>query len=407
MDVAQAAIARAPSTGGAVRLGVYADTAYRFDGEQLSTSQAFVRFVMGLSSRVDELVLFGRLDPSPGRTHYVVSDSIRFVPLPHYPRVTALGAQARALRATRAAFAEELDRLDAVWIFGPHPIALVLAATARRRGTPLFLGVRQEYRRYIAGRLPSRKWLWAVAVAEALERSFLALGRNAPTVAVGETLAAAYSSGRAPVLSTGFSLVGAADLIEPREARIDWGDEWRILSVGRLDPEKNPLLLIDVLQRLRLQDARWRLTVAGGGPLAGELAARAAAAGVSDAIDFLGYVAQGDALRSLYRRHDVFLHVSLTEGLPQVLVEAQAAGLPLVATAVGGVASAVEDSALLVPARDAGAAADALTRISGDRSLRQRLIERGLANASSQTTEAQLDRIVAFFAAELDRRRAR
>jgi glycosyltransferase involved in cell wall biosynthesis len=390
-----------------VRLGVYADTAYRCDGDTLSTQQAFMRFVIGLSSRVDELVLFGRLDPSPGRTHYVVPDSVRFVPLPHYPRVTALAAQARALRGTRAAFARELDQLDAVWIFGPHPIALVLAATARRRGTPLFLGVRQEYRQYIAGRLPSRKWLWAVAVAEVLERGFRALGRSAPTVAVGETLAAAYSSGQAPVLSTGFSLVGEADLIEPSEARVDWGEEWRILSVGRLDPEKNPLLLVDVLQRLRRRDARWRMTIAGDGVLGGELARRAAAAGLSDAIELVGYVAQGDALRSLYRRHDVFLHVSLTEGLPQVLVEAQAAGLPLVATAVGGVASAVGDngSALLVPPRDADAAADALTRISGDRSLRRQLVERGLANARSQTTEAQLDRIVAFFAAELDRRR--
>ncbi|MDP9259801.1 MAG: glycosyltransferase [Actinomycetota bacterium] len=367
-----------------------------------------MRFVMGLSSRVDELVLFGRLDPSPGRTHYVVPDSVRFVPLPHYPRVTALGAQARALRGTHAVFARELDQLDAVWIFGPHPIALVLAATARRRGTPLFLGVRQEYRQYIAGRLPSRKWLWAVAVAEVLERSFRALSRSAPTVAVGETLAAAYSSGQAPVLSTGFSLVSAADLIEPPQARIDWGEKWQILSVGRLDPEKNPLLLVDVLQRLRRRDSRWCMTVAGDGALAAELARRAAAAGLFDAIDLVGYVAQGEALRSLYGRHDVFLHVSLTEGLPQVLIEAQAAGVPVVATAVGGVASAVgvDGSALLVPPRDADAAADALTRISRDPSLRRQLIERGLANARSQTTEAQLDRIVAFFAAELDRRRA-
>ncbi len=391
-----------------MRLGVYADTAYRCDGETLSTQQAFVRFVMGLSSRVDELVLFGRLDPSPGRTHYVVPDSVRFVPLPHYPRVTALGAQARALRGTHAVFARELDQLDAVWIFGPHPIALVLAATARRRGTPLFLGVRQEYRQYIAGRLPSRKWLWAVAVAEVLERSFRALSRSAPTVAVGETLAAAYSSGQAPVLSTGFSLVSAADLIEPPQARIDWGEKWQILSVGRLDPEKNPLLLVDVLQRLRRRDSRWCMTIAGEGALASELARRAAAAGLFDAIDLVGYVAQGEALRSLYGRHDVFLHVSLTEGLPQVLIEAQAAGVPVVATAVGGVASAVgvDGSALLVPPRDADAAADALTRISRDPSLRRQLIERGLANARSQTTEAQLDRIVAFFAAELDRRRA-
>ncbi len=176
-----------------MRLGVYSDLLYRSDGERIWTHQAFIRFVTSLPPRVSELVIFGRVDPAPARSHYPLPESVRFVPLPHYARVTSVTGQLRALRRTRDAFAAELDRLDAVWIFGPHPIAVALALTARRHGTPLALGVRQDYPMYIASRLPSRKWAWAVAAAHALEATFRRLARTSPTVAVGDDLAQKYA----------------------------------------------------------------------------------------------------------------------------------------------------------------------------------------------------------------------
>jgi glycosyltransferase involved in cell wall biosynthesis len=388
-----------------MRLGVYTDTRYRSDGERLWTHQAFVSFATHLPAPVTELVLFGRVDPAPGRSHYPVPSHVRFVPLPHYPRVTSIAGQLRAVRGTRAVFARELRRLDAVWIFGPHPIALALALVARARRTPVFLGVRQDYPTYIARRLPSRAWGWAVPVAHALERSFRLLARTSPTVAVGNELARHYAGG-APVLATGFSLVSESDIVDPQSVRERFtGPQWRILSVGRLDSEKNPLLLVDVLAALQTQDSRWRLTVAGEGPLEADLRARAREAGVGAAIDLVGYVAQGEALRTLYRSHDGFLHVSLTEGFPQVIFEAQAAGTPVVATAVGGVPAAVEQtqSALLVPPADAAAAAAALTRVAREPELRRRLVARGLENVRAETMEAQLARIATFFASALER----
>src|SRR3954453_5227706 len=186
-----------------MRLGVYADQRYRSEDGRIWTHQAFIRFVTSLPPRVDELVVFGRLDPKPGRSHYALPPGVRFVPLPHYPRVTSIGGQARAFRGTRAVFARELRQLDAVWIFGPHPVAVALALTARRHGTPLVLGVRQDYPRYIAGRLPSRRWAWAIGAAHALEATCRLLARRAPTVAVGDDLAARYARGGGPVLSTG------------------------------------------------------------------------------------------------------------------------------------------------------------------------------------------------------------
>lgn len=387
-----------------MRIGVYSDMVYRRDRDGISNNRAFIRFVTALPPRVDEVVLFGRLDPMPGRSPYAVPhEGVRLVALPHYRSVTAVPHLLASLHRSTRIFAAELDRLDAIWIFGPHPVAQVFAWIARRRGTPVILGVRQDYPEYIANRLPSRLWAWAVPAARALDLAFRRLARTAPTVVLGSELARKYGGADA-VISSGFSLVRRQELVT-REAALEkpWAGERRILSVSRLDPEKNPLLLLDVLSGLRAHDERWRMVVAGEGPLRGAMEQRVRELGLQGSVELPGEVPNGPALWELYRRSHVFLHVSLTEGLPQVLFEAQAAGTPIVATAVGGVREALAGGAsgLLIGPEDAGAAIAAVERLAGDAQLRSRLIAAALENAEHETLEAQLDRLVEFFRAQL------
>jgi glycosyltransferase involved in cell wall biosynthesis len=382
-----------------MRVGVFADMVFHRAGDTLSTRHAFIRFVTSLPPRVDEVVLFGRLDPAPGRAAYAIPGAgVRFVALPHYPRVTSLGPMMGSLPRACATFAAELPRLDAVLVFGPHPVAVAFAALARGRGVPLVLGVRQDYPSYIRNRLPSAGWAWSVPAARGLDEAFRALGRNAPAVVAGDDLAHRYARG-APVLSTGFPLVSERDVV--RDPAPDWEGSIQVLSVGRLEQEKNPLLLVDILAALRARSPRWRLTVAGDGPLRPALAAAVAARCLGDAVELLGEVPNGPRLWELYRASDAFLHVSLTEGLPQVLLEAQAAGLPLVATDVGGVGAALAggERGLLVAPGSAAAAAAALERLAADGSLRRRLVRAGLAHARLHTLERALDRLAAILAA--------
>lgn len=386
---------------------MYADLVYRREGEVVSTDRAFILFVFGLRERVDELVLFGRLHPEPGRAPYALPEGVRHAPLPHYPRVTDLPAMLRALRGSVRAFREELRDLDVVWVFGPYPVSLLLALVAVREGTPLVLGVRQDFPAYVRSRLPGRGWGWAVAAARAIELAFRLLARRAPTVVVGEALAPRYRGG-APVLATGFSLVRDGDLVEEEEALArPW--TWHVVTVGRVDAEKNPLLLPEILALLRERDPRWRLTVVGTGPLEGALLARARELGVDDGIELRGYVPAGRELWELYRGASAFLHVSLTEGLPQVLWEAAGAGTPIVATDVGGVAGALRggELGLVVPPADARASADALERLSTDEELRRGLVARALAAAREETMDAQLDRIAALVREAVAQRRRR
>jgi glycosyltransferase involved in cell wall biosynthesis len=384
-----------------MRVGVYSDLLYREHEGTVSTDLSFVRLVASLPPRVSEVVVFGRLHPEPGREPYALPhDGVRFVPLPYYPSVWAAGAVARSVAGSCRTLARELEGLDALWLFGPNPLVLPFALVARARGVPLALGVRQDYPAYVAARAPgSRRWP-AIAAAHALERSFRLLARRAPTVALGEELARSYRGGRAGVLATGFSLVRAGDVVPLDEALArSWDGELRLLTVGRLDAEKNPLLLPEIVARL---DARWHLTVVGEGPLREEVLRHAREAGASDRIELVGHVENGPPLWERYRSSHAFLHVSLTEGLPQVLFEAQAAGLPVVATDVGGVRAGFAGSALVVPARDPAAAAAALARLAADSRLRAELIRSSIEHARVETLDAQLDRIVAFLRSELE-----
>ena len=382
-----------------LRLAVYLDDVYREHDGAVYGNRAFVIFLGGVAERIERLVLCGRLDPHEERSHYRVPAAVEFAPLPSYPSLEhALPAMAGMARSLRR-FWRVLDDVDAVWLLGPHPLCLAFALMAALRGRGVALGVRQDWPTLVRNRHPGRRWVHVVA--DALEGAYRLIARRAPTVAVGPQVAANYSAaGR--LLEIEVSLVREEDIVE-RKPR-PWGGT--VLSVGRLDSEKNPLLMADILRRLVDAGGDWRLVICGEGPLEDPLRRRLAELGVEDRAELAGYLPVHGGLLELYRSSDALLHVSLTEGFPQVLPEAFAAGLPVVATAVGGVPGAAGDAALLVPPSDAAAAAGALERLAGDRELRERLVQAGIERARGRTLEAECGRVASFLAAGLKRRPA-
>jgi glycosyltransferase involved in cell wall biosynthesis len=218
-------------------------------------------------------------------------------------------------------------------------------------------------------------------------------------VAIGSAAAQRYR--RSPrVLPAVVSLVSERRIVSAEDAAArSLEDPPTLLSVGRLDPEKNPLLLADVLARLRADGRPWRLVACGEGRLRDALAARARELGVGDALELPGYQPLEGGLWERYRSADALLHVSWTEGAPQVLLEAFAAGLPVVATAVGGVADLASDAALLIEPGNATAAAEAVDSLADD-ALRRRLVTAGLARAHAHTAEREAERVAAVLAGE-------
>ncbi len=112
-----------------------------------------------------------------------------------------------------------------------------------------------------------------------------------------------------------------------------------LLSVGRLSPEKGQALLLRAAARLKGEYPGVRVLFAGTGPLEGELRQLAAELGLAADVSFLGYVRD---MPSLYAAADLVVQSSLTEGLPNVMLEAAFLGVPVVATSVGGTAEVIE-----------------------------------------------------------------
>jgi glycosyltransferase involved in cell wall biosynthesis len=196
------------------------------------------------------------------------------------------------------------------------------------------------------------------------------------------------------------TLIRSDDVVPEIPAR-SGSAEIELLTVGRIDFEKNPLLLVEALARLeRAQPDHFRLRWVGTGPLEEAVRARARELGVLDRLDLCGYVPYGPELLARYRRADIFVHVSLTEGVPQVLLEALACATAIVATDVGGVRESLDGgrAGLLVPPSDLDALVHAIQRAAGDERLRARLIERGLELARTTTIEGEAERVASFLA---------
>lgn len=153
-----------------------------------------------------------------------------------------------------------------------------------------------------------------------------------------------------------------------------------VLGVGRLKAPKDFSTLLQALARL--QPGTYRAQIAGEGAERKGLELEARELGLADSVDFLG---ERRDIPDLLRGADVFVLPTRSEGLPMSVLEAMAAGLPVVASAVGGVPELVDsETGLLVPAGDAPELARAIDRLLRDSELRERLGAAGRARVEDQ-----------------------
>jgi len=173
--------------------------------------------------------------------------------------------------------------------------------------------------------------------------------------------------------------------------------EITVLYAGRLTREKGADLLADAFLAARERDPRLHLALAGGGPEEGMLRER-----LGEHATFLGWL-EGDELARAYASADMFLFASRTDTFGQVLLEAQASGLPVVAVGEGGPTSIVTDGATgrLCPA-DAGDLADVVCELAAQPLQRERLARTAVEAVRQRTWERSLQRLADGYRRALD-----
>jgi glycosyltransferase involved in cell wall biosynthesis/predicted metal-dependent phosphoesterase TrpH len=312
---------------------------------------------------------------------------------------------------------------DALHVCSPGPVGIAGALLARALGLPLIGSYHTELTAYAQLRSGQQQ------VAEAMEMAVGAFYNAcdlvlSPSIASDEALA---SIGMAPekVLrwdrgvdtsrfdpalrdeslraswlrhtrahAPGTTDQPASDQTISRGAATDHGDGEviNVLYAGRTTREKGAELLADTFMAARKRDPRLHLVLAGDGPEQERLRER-----VGPHASFLGWL-RGTDLARAYASADVFLFPSATDTFGQVILEAQASGLPVLAVAAGGPLTLVQDDVTgLLREADAEQLAHALVKLASSAPLRDRLAQAALSAVRERTWERALERLAAGY----------
>jgi len=169
-----------------------------------------------------------------------------------------------------------------------------------------------------------------------------------------------------------------------RDRAVPKNGEWRFVQAGRLIEKKGLPVTLRAFEVFVRQYPNATLTIAGEGPLLGELETLARELKIAERVSFTGFVSQ-ERLREIYYRSHIFLHPSQTgrdgnqEGIPNSMLEAMATGLPVFATEHGGIPEAIESgvSGVLVRERDEFALVETLLDVVRDPGFLSRIAQSG------------------------------
>jgi glycosyltransferase involved in cell wall biosynthesis len=176
-----------------------------------------------------------------------------------------------------------------------------------------------------------------------------------------------------------------------------------ILCVGRLTPAKGQRILIEACRQLHQSGRQLRLVLVGSGPDEDQLKSAVAANGLEHLVRFTGALNQTE-VRAWYAEADAFALASFAEGIPVVLMEAMASGIPCVSTRITGIPELIRDGedGLLVTPSDSDELAAALARLMDDAPLRHYLGRSGRARVQQKySLTRNVQRLGGVFATRL------
>ncbi|MCC6486630.1 MAG: glycosyltransferase [Candidatus Hydrogenedentes bacterium] len=171
-----------------------------------------------------------------------------------------------------------------------------------------------------------------------------------------------------------------------------------LLFIGRLTAAKGIPILLESMDLLHKSHPGVHLVLAGDGPDRDWVVSRAAELGLRDCVEVTGFLSP-DSVKERLLQADVFVMASFAEGVPAVLMEAMASGLPVVATRIAGIPELVEDgvSGFLVPPGDASSLADRMRTLLDNPDLRNRMGAAGRAKIEREfDTRQEVAKIAAL-----------
>jgi glycosyltransferase involved in cell wall biosynthesis len=378
------------------------------DGTLWEGEGSFARYVDSLAPYFDEILLSVPVyETPPASGSRLRATNVKLAPLPYFPGPRQFYPM---LPSILPHLREWVARCDVVHLRVPTPAAAFAYRLARRQRKPVFLLVVGDYQALVP-HLPYRgvkKSLFGAYVAFE-ERALRRMTTEALTFANGAALRQKHERQGARAHETKTTTIRETDIATRTDTCL--GDRIRLLTVSRIDPRKGLRVLPQALHTLVAASHDVTLDIVG--PALGQLGESEVAAinaearkfGIADRVVLRGPLPL-DELMPLYREYDAFvLPTKPGEGIPRVLMEAMAGGLPVVTTNVAGIGSLILDrqNGLLID-NSAKAIVAAVESLIATPSLRQRLIQGGYETARAHTVDRQAAAMMAIVNQELDRR---
>lgn len=385
-----------------LRVVVIDDAPVWTDGHRYAMPVAMNRFYEQLARELGPVVVCGPTKRTAsaelGRGYVSDNTLVGYVERPYYDSpVALLATRPWAILLSVRPLWRAIGRADVVYIQVPSivaPLAYLLAALRRRRTVVEVKGSWDASVDERFGRL-------ARPIGRAVVRLLRAVDDRA---ARGKLTLVHTTEDQERLTRKGgrVHLVAVSSVSEQQIVRRDdtpQGSPLRVLYVGRVSPAKGLGYALQALHEL--DDPRLLLSIVGDGPALSRLREDVASLGLEAQVSFEGTLSYGEELMDAYRRSDLFLLPSVTEGIPKVLFEAMAAGLPIIATSVGGIPQVITDGAngLLIEPRRPDQIREAIVRLATDGRLRRKLIANGYETVASYTLEATARRIAGLLRA--------
>jgi glycosyltransferase involved in cell wall biosynthesis len=323
-------------------------------------------------------------DLEPGGAERMLVDLIRFLPPDRFEQILATrtdrgalfkifpGDRARHVRVRSVLSLYRMLRREKPDIFHSHLWRADLAGipAARAAGIPHCFSTRHNLNYFSGWKCPLILWdAWIMRGAEAVVANSEATRRHCESFSL-------YRGVRFRVISNGIDL----DVYTPAGSEGARSGPGELLTVASLTEQKGHLDFLDVLARLEYREIRWHCV--GSGPLEEKIRRKAGRLGLEQRVVFHG--SRTDPV-PFYRDAGLFVLPSRWEGFGLVVVEAMAAGVPVFASRVDGIAEILEDgkTGVLCNVRDPESAARKLQSLLEDAPFRER-IRRAARNASKR-----------------------
>lgn len=380
------------------KIGLYTESIYLKNENNLSSNDIFILFFRKLFPD-REINLIGRTTSCSTNNGFTLKRNEKLTELSYYKSINSLLMLLPfyLLNNLKAIF-RFVKTNSILFVATPSPLSIILLKLFLLKKKRVVIFVRQDTRELI--KLRHGGFLSKI-VTNFLESTVEKTVKNNPSIIVlafGRQIEKRYRLFSSNVYAIADTRYSKNDIISIDDIRsINWRKVINLIYVGRLEHGKGIENLLETVYNLkRLAPEKFHLTIIGDGTYKNHLINLCDQLDISKEVKFRGFVPFGKELLSSLRQHDIFILPSLSEGLPQVILEAMACGILTIATNAGSITQVIQNeiNGYIYDKNEPRQLDNLLTKLQKENYNNTNMCRMGIKTAYSYASEIQINKLL-------------